>query len=76
MQRAQDHPKLSERECEVLDLVAGELTNRQISSHLLISERTVREYVARAHLKLRDHSRVQAAVIAAEWRLNDAAKPS
>jgi DNA-binding NarL/FixJ family response regulator len=60
---------LSERELEVLDLVVGGMTNRAAASRLGISERTVREHIARIFLKLRVGSRVEAAVIATEWRL-------
>ena len=60
---------LSVREQEVLDLVADGMTNRAVASRLKISERTVREHIARIFLKLRVESRVEAAVIATEWRL-------
>lgn len=60
---------LSNREQEVLDLVADGMTNRAVASRLKISERTVREHIARIFLKLRVESRVGAAVIATERRL-------
>jgi DNA-binding NarL/FixJ family response regulator len=62
---------LSDRELEVLDLLARGLTNRAAAKRLGISERTVREYITRIFLKLRVGSRVEAAVIATEWRLAD-----
>lgn len=63
--------RLSDRELEVLDLLARGLTNRAAAKRLGISERTVREYITRIFLKLRVGSRVEAAVIATEWRLAD-----
>jgi DNA-binding NarL/FixJ family response regulator len=60
---------LSRREHEVLGLVADGLTNRAVASRLGITERTVREHLARIFLKLRVESRVAAAVVATEWRL-------
>ncbi len=64
-----DVSQLSRRELEVLELLAGGLTNRAAARRLGISERTVREHIARIFLKLRVNSRVEAAVIATEWRL-------
>jgi DNA-binding NarL/FixJ family response regulator len=60
---------LSGREHEVLDLIVAGMTNRAAARRLGISERTVREHIARIFLKLRVASRVEAAVIATEWRL-------
>jgi DNA-binding NarL/FixJ family response regulator len=60
---------LSQREFEVLDLVKDGMTNRSAAVRLGISERTVREHVARILLKLGVSSRVEAAVVAAEWYL-------
>ena len=68
--RASDAPvQLSSRESEVLSLVATGLSNQAVADQLGISERTAREYVGRILLKLRVRTRVQAAVIATEWRL-------
>lgn len=72
--RAPDAPiQLSGRESEVLRLVASGLSNQAVADQLGISERTAREYVARILLKLRVRSRVQAAVIATEWRMTERA---
>jgi DNA-binding NarL/FixJ family response regulator len=60
---------LTRREIEVLDLVTAGMTNRSIAKWLGISERTAREHVARILLKLQVRSRVEAAVIATQWRL-------
>jgi DNA-binding NarL/FixJ family response regulator len=62
---------LSKREGEVLDLLATGLTNRAMATRLGISERTVREHIARIFLKLGVTSRVEAAVMATEWRLSN-----
>lgn len=64
-----DSAHLSHREREVLDLLVKGLTNRALGRRLGISERTVREHIARIFLKLRVGSRVEAAVIATQWRL-------
>lgn len=56
--------KLSERERQVLALVAEDMTDRVIARALGISERTVRAHVGRIILKLGVASRVGAAVIA------------
>lgn len=59
---------LTAREMQVLDLVTAGMTNRAVASSLGISERTAREHVARILLKLRVESRVEAAVLATQWR--------
>ncbi|MGQ0841555.1 response regulator transcription factor [Actinokineospora sp.] len=64
-----DAARLSHREWQVLELLVIGLTNRAAGRRLGISERTVREHIARIFLKLRVSSRVEAAVIATEWRL-------
>lgn len=68
-----DIVNLSDRELEVLELVVRGLTNRTAARRLGISERTVREHIARIFLKLRVSSRVEAAVIATEWRMMNGA---
>jgi DNA-binding NarL/FixJ family response regulator len=55
---------LSEREREVLQLVAKGLNNRQISEQLFLSEGTVRNYVSNIFAKLNVTDRTQAALIA------------
>ncbi|MBF9132812.1 response regulator transcription factor [Plantactinospora sp. S1510] len=64
-----DNLPLSKRELEVLELVKDGKTNRTVAARLGISERTAREHVARILLKLGVGSRVEAAVIATEWRI-------
>jgi predicted ATPase/DNA-binding SARP family transcriptional activator/DNA-binding CsgD family transcriptional regulator len=61
--------KLSHREREVAVLVAGELTNRQISTELGISERTAANHVAKILRKLGLSSRVQIASWVTERQL-------
>jgi DNA-binding CsgD family transcriptional regulator/Tfp pilus assembly protein PilF len=54
-------PDLTRREKEVAALVARGLTNRQIAKELMVSERTVENYVANLLKKLGLHSREQVA---------------
>jgi NarL family two-component system response regulator LiaR len=55
---------LTAREMEVLDLVAQGLSNQEIADNLVISERTVRNYVSTILKKLHLANRVQAALYA------------
>jgi NarL family two-component system response regulator LiaR len=55
---------LTERELEVLRLVAQGLSNQEIGDRLFISERTVRNYVSSILNKLHLANRVQAALYA------------
>ncbi|HEY7094398.1 MAG TPA: response regulator transcription factor [Ktedonobacterales bacterium] len=57
---------LSEREREVLGLIATGLTNAQIAERLVISERTVKSHVNNILSKLQVADRTQAAIFA--WR--------
>jgi DNA-binding NarL/FixJ family response regulator len=57
---------LSEREREVLGLIATGLTNAQIAKRLVISERTVKSHVNNILSKLQVADRTQAAIFA--WR--------
>ena len=59
---------LTEREREVLDLIADGLTNRQIGEHLFLAEKTVKNYVSSLLGKLGMERRTQAAVFGAEVR--------
>jgi two-component system, NarL family, response regulator LiaR len=55
---------LTEREGEILLLVAQGLSNRAIAEHLVVSERTVRSHVSTILQKLHLQSRTQAALYA------------
>lgn len=60
--------KLTEREREVLELIADGLTNRQIGERLFLAEKTVKNYVSSLLAKLGMERRTQAAVFGAEVR--------
>ena len=62
---------LSDREREVLALVAEGLTNKQIAARLFISENTARNHVSRILEKLDLTTRSQAATFAAQHGLLD-----
>jgi len=62
---------LSEREREVLGLLARGLTNAEIASRLYLSEGTVRNYVSAIFAKLEVPDRTQAAVLALRYGLGD-----
>jgi two-component system response regulator DevR len=59
---------LTEREREVLDLIADGLTNRQIGERLFLTEKTVKNYASSLFAKLGLERRSQAAVFGAELR--------
>jgi two-component system, NarL family, response regulator LiaR len=63
--------ELSEREREVLSLLARGLTNADIAVRLHLSEGTVRNYVSAVLTKLDVSDRTQAAVIALRYGLVD-----
>jgi DNA-binding NarL/FixJ family response regulator len=53
-------PLLSEREREVLDLIAGGSTNREIASTLYLSPHTVKEHTSALYRKLGARNRAEA----------------
>jgi DNA-binding NarL/FixJ family response regulator len=67
-QRVRSHPEqleeLTDREREVMALVASGLSNREIAAQLFISPSTAKTHVSRAMIKLHAHDRAQLAVLA------------
>lgn len=63
--------ELSEREVEVLKLLARGLTNADIAERLYLSEGTVRNYVSAILAKLDVTDRTQAAILALRYGLVD-----
>jgi DNA-binding NarL/FixJ family response regulator len=61
--------KLTEREIEVLRLIATGATNREIAEELVISEGTVKNHVSNILSRLGLRDRTQAAIYAREHRL-------
>jgi len=64
-------PKLTDREMEVLKLVAKGMNNRDIARELFISENTVKNHVRNILEKLQIHSRMEAVMIALRDKLID-----
>ena len=62
-------PKLSNREMEVLKLVAKGMNNRDIAKELFISENTVKNHVRNILEKLQIHSRMEAVMVAVREKL-------
>ena len=70
---------LTDREREVLVLVARGMTNGDIAAHLFLSEGTVKTHVKRIFAKLGLHDRTQAVILAYEgwgWCERGRARPS
>jgi DNA-binding NarL/FixJ family response regulator len=70
--QAQQHvvtPRLTDRELQVLKLVAEGLSNREIGQRLFISENTVKNHVRNILEKLHLHSRMEAVVYAVREKL-------
>lgn len=64
-------PRLTERELEVLRLVARGMANKEIAHQLFISENTVKNHVRNILEKLQLHSRMEAAMYAVRENLLD-----
>ncbi|MGI5268341.1 response regulator [Nonomuraea sp. CA-218870] len=69
---ADDGPRLTDRETEVLRLVAKGLSYRQIAERLVLSHRTVQNHVQNTLNKLHLHNRVQLVRYAIERGLDQA----
>src|SRR5262245_44565492 len=64
-------PKLTDRELQVLKLVAQGMSNREVAEQLFISENTVKNHVRNILEKLHLHSRMEAVVYAVREKLLD-----
>lgn len=69
-------PQLTDRETDVLRLVAKGLTARQIATKLVISHRTVENHVQSTLRKLQLHNRVELARYAIEHGLDEDGAPT
>ena len=68
---ADDTPRLTERETEVLRLVAKGMSYRLIAERLFLSHRTVQNHVQNTLRKLQLHNRVQLVRYAIEQGLDE-----
>lgn len=69
--RAPDAPRLTDRETEVLRLVAKGLSYKQIAQRLVVSHRTVQNHVQNTLNKLQLHNRVELVRYAIEQGLDE-----
>jgi DNA-binding NarL/FixJ family response regulator len=67
--QAAPQPRLTDREMEVLKLVAKGRNNRDIAKELFISENTVKNHIRNILEKLHLHSRMEAVVYAVREKL-------
>lgn len=63
------HDELTEREMEILLLLAAGLTNQEIADQLFIALKTVKTHVSNILAKLEVHDRTQAVIYAFQHRL-------
>lgn len=59
LEKDDSYNRLSEREKEILALIASGYTNRQIAEKLILSEKTIETYKSRLMVKLDLHSRTE-----------------
>ncbi len=64
---SQSHISLSQRELQVLELVADGLTNEKIAEKLEISKRTVDNHISNILSKTSTHNRVELVRWALQW---------
>lgn len=64
---AQNYPLLSERELQVIELVAAGLTNQEIAVELDISKRTVDNHISNILTKTKTDNRVALVRWALQW---------
>ena len=69
-------PRLTERETEILRLVAKGLSSRQIAERLVLSHRTVQNHTQNVLAKLQLHNRVELTRYAIEQGLDDVTDPA
>jgi DNA-binding NarL/FixJ family response regulator len=62
-------PKLTDREMQVLKLIARGMNNRDIAKELFISDNTVKNHVRNILEKLQIHSRMEAVMVAVREKL-------
>jgi two-component system, NarL family, response regulator LiaR len=62
---------LTERESELLSMLSTGMTNRELASHLYISENTIKTHLRRLYSKLGVRNRAQAASLAGRGILGD-----
>ncbi len=68
----QAFPELTEREREVLDLIAQGYSNHEIAERFVLSPKTVRNHISRIFSKLQGPDRARAIVLAREAGLGQA----
>lgn len=64
---SQNHGTLSDRELQVIELVAAGLTNQEIAEKLAISKRTVDNHISNILTKTATENRVALVMWALQW---------